>query len=80
MENSNWKQVPGGLKGISVGSKSVWGVNRLDQIYVDSTGKGKGNWTGVPGSLSQVSHLSPMEYLSGVSKQNAKKKYKHTSI
>ena len=47
-----WKNIPGKLKYVSVGSDgTVWGVNAANNIY-RRTGS---TWTNVPGNLKQIS-------------------------
>ena len=55
--NSNWKNIPGHLKGISVGKRHVWGVNRDDEILYDTTMNGA-RWNLVSGHLRQVCKIS----------------------
>ena len=49
----NWKQIPGKLKQLSVGSKEVWGVNGSDNIYKRPV-DGSGEWKQVTGQLKHV--------------------------
>ncbi|TMW66749.1 hypothetical protein Poli38472_014061 [Pythium oligandrum] len=50
----NWRQVPGGLKWISVWGDFLWGVNANDDVFV---GRSSGDplWRQLQGKLKQIS-------------------------
>jgi hypothetical protein len=52
--DAKWRQIPGGLKQVSVSGNNVCGVNSADDIYCKDNLTG-GNWRKVPGKLKQVS-------------------------
>jgi len=52
--DAKWRQIPGGLKQVSVSGNNVCGVNSADDIYCKDN-LTDGNWRKVPGKLKQVS-------------------------
>ena len=56
---SAWTHVQGpALTAISVGKHSVWGVDEMEDVYVDTSGYG--HWHKFGGKLIQVSHLKEL--------------------
>ena len=56
---SNWKQIAGSLKQISIGYSGIWGVNSNDEIYYRSgiiQDKKEGDiWHNIDGRLKHIS-------------------------
>ncbi|XP_066274625.1 uncharacterized protein [Branchiostoma lanceolatum] len=57
---TEWRQIGGGLKFVSVGRSGVWGVNSGDMVYYrtgtyQNEASSGTDWVGIDGSLKQIS-------------------------